>query len=81
MRNDHRNYFMSNLTKVWEDRAGIELGTPRSAVRLTSVAKHVTDCDTRPRLFVCFVALGPKSTVMVMAGWSAHLTILFPGQA
>ena len=32
-------------------------------------------------LFVCFVALRPKSTAMVMAGWSIHLTTLFPGQA
>ena len=32
-------------------------------------------------LFVCFVALSPKSTAMVMAGWSVHLTTLFPGQA
>ena len=31
--------------------------------------------------FVCFVALHPKSTAMVMAGWSVHLTTLFPGQA
>ena len=34
-------------TKVW-DRAGIELATPGSAVRLASVARHVTDCATRP---------------------------------
>ena len=33
-------------------------------------------------LFVClFVALRPKSTAMVIAGWSVHLTTLFPGQA
>ena len=32
-------------------------------------------------LFVGFVALRPKSTVMVMAGRSVHLTTLFPGQA
>ena len=32
-------------------------------------------------LFVCFVALRPKSTAMVMAGRSVHLTILFPGEA
>ena len=32
-------------TKVW-DRAGIELATPGSEVRLTSVARHVTDCAT-----------------------------------
>ena len=32
-------------------------------------------------LFVCFVALRPKSTAMVMAGWSVNLTLLFPGQA
>ena len=34
-----------------------------------------------PCLFVCFVALRPKSTAMVIAGWSVHLTTLFPGQA
>ena len=33
--------------KVW-DRARIELATPRSAVRLASVARHVTDCATWP---------------------------------
>ena len=31
--------------------------------------------------FVCFVALRPKSTAMVIAGWSVHLTTLFSGQA
>ena len=29
----------------------------------------------------CFVALRPKSTAMIMAGWSVHLTTLSPGQA
>ena len=32
-------------------------------------------------LFVCFVALRPKSTAMVIAGRSVHLTTNFPGQA
>ena len=32
-------------------------------------------------VFVCFVALRPKSTAMVMAGRSVHLTTFFPGQA
>ena len=32
-------------------------------------------------LFVCFVALRPKSTAMVMAGGSVHLNTLFPEQA
>ena len=36
-------------TKVWY-RAGIELATPGSAVRHASVARHVTDCATRPSL-------------------------------
>ena len=44
----------------------------------------------RPSLFkpfhsngwlVGFVALHPKSTAMVIAGGSVHLTTLFPGQA
>ena len=34
----------------------------------------------RISLFVCFVALRPKSTAMVIAGQSVHLTTLFPGQ-
>ena len=34
-------------TKVW-DRTGIELATPGSAIRHASVARHVTDCATRP---------------------------------
>ena len=32
-------------------------------------------------LFVCFVALRPKSNAMVMAGRSVHLTTLFLRQA
>ena len=32
-------------------------------------------------LFVCFVALRPKSTAMVIAGRSVYLITLFPGQA
>ena len=32
-------------------------------------------------LFVCFVALRPKSTAMVIAGRPVHLITLFPGQA
>ena len=32
-------------------------------------------------LFVCFIALRPKSTAMVTAGRSVHLTTLPPGQA
>ena len=31
--------------------------------------------------FFIFVALRPKSTAMVIAGRSVHLTTLFPGQA
>ena len=38
--------------------------------------------NTTPfELFVCFVALHPKSTPMDMLGRSVHLTTLFPGQA
>ena len=37
--------------------------------------------NTSVCLFVCFVALRPKSTAMVMAGRTVHLTTLFPGQA
>ena len=42
-----------------------------------AVAQH---CPTPVFVFVCFVALRPKSTAMVMEGGSVHLTTLFPGQ-
>ena len=35
---------------------------------------------TQLEVFVCFVALRPKSTAMVMAGRSVHLTTLFLGK-
>ena len=38
-------------TKVW-DRAGSLRATPGSAVRLASVARHVSDLATRPQLSV-----------------------------
>ena len=47
-------------TKVW-DRAGIELATPGSAVSLASVARHVTDCATRP-----------SSTHNICFGWETR---------
>ena len=41
----------------------------------------ILHCRRKGCLFVCFVALRPKSTAMVMVGRSVHLTTLFPGQA
>ena len=41
--------------------------------------KHKNTCSTIN--LVGFVALRPKSTGMVIAGRSVHLTTLFPGQA
>ena len=47
-----------------------------SVFRLLCLCARLFMCD----LFV-FVALRPKSTAMVIAGRSVHLTTLFPGQA
>ena len=44
---------MENGTKVW-DQDRIELATPGSAVRLASVARHITDCVMFIVLFVTF---------------------------
>ena len=55
--------------------------------QLTSASAHFTYAFKTVTLlfvlflFVCFVALRPKSTAMVIAGRSVHLTTLFPGQA
>ena len=48
--------------KVW-DRAGIELATTGSAVRLASVARHVTDCATRPSSKTCVKPLNGQSKI------------------
>ena len=37
---------LSISMKVW-DQAGVELATPGFAVKLASVARHVTDCCNR----------------------------------
>ena len=42
---------------------------------------NMRNCFDLEHLFVCFVALSPKSTAVVIAGRSVHLTTLFPGQA
>ena len=56
-------------------------------VPLTSKSSYICHLQTvyiqirHDSCFVCLVALSPKSTAMVMAGQSVHLTTLFPGQA
>ena len=42
---------------------------------------HRRNNRSSQHLLVGFVALRPKSTAMVIAGRSVHLTTLFPGQA
>ena len=56
--------------------------------RYLDIPKHeriCTACNSgeveNEDLLVGFVALRPKSTAMVIAGRSVHLTTLFPGQA
>ena len=50
------------------------------AVVLRLISSMIGHC-VAALVFVCFVALRPKSTAMVIAGQSVHLTTLFPGQA
>ena len=52
-----------------------------SSLDLFHQLKHELSRDVQGFVFVCFVALRPKSTAMVMAGRSVDLTTLFPGQA
>ena len=42
---------------------------------------HARDFIYFTRCFVCFLALHPKSTAMVIAGQTVYLAKLFPGQA
>ena len=49
---------------------------------LTVAKKNADIFESNIRmLVVLFCCLRPKSTAMVMAGGSVHLTTLFPGQA
>ena len=68
-------------------------GTEHSIVPVCCLVKQETcailiDLQSRKNkilwveMFVClFCCFSPKSTAMVMAGWSVKLTSLFPGQA
>ena len=49
--------------------------------RFLLVKKAWADNNKSMFVFVCLVALRPKSTALVMVGRSVHLTTLFPGQA
>ena len=51
--------------------------TPQTRAKRSALSQQVTTKYG----FVCIVALRPKSTAMVIAGRSVHLTTLFPGQA
>ena len=86
MINLHDQSPWSISTKVW-DRAGIELATPGSAARHASVARHVTDCATRPGtyiviktlLFSCFLlsaVLFSKSTFFEKIFQEYHQSVM-----
>ena len=64
--------------KVW-DRAAIELATPVSAVRLASVAKHVTNCAMRylcnlTQVVMCGLFIGCMERD-VMSKWRHHVIL------
>ena len=48
--NSRRNYFMINLHESM-DQAGIELATPKFAVRRVSAARDVPDCATQSGIY------------------------------
>ena len=63
------------------------IGKNGLGIQIKEIAGYSKTCIKRPlknrqnKSFVCFVALRPKSTAMVIAGRSVHLPTLFPGQA
>ena len=60
----------------------IRAGTHKMHVRIANREDpDQTASSDQSEPFVCFVALRPKSTAMVIVTRSVHLTTLFPGQA
>ena len=53
----------------------------KTKFNISFVGKKSTSFPPSVGWLVGFVALRPKSTAMVIAGRSVHLTTLFPGQA
>ena len=58
-------------------------GTPTFSIGTPTFCQMgvLNSCFQNPSESSGFVALRPKSTAMVIVGWSVHLTTLFPGQA
>ena len=67
---------MASRLRHWHSR----LRRSFSAAPTKNAVDVISKCNLQD-MFVCFVALRPKSTAMVMAGRSVHLATLFPGQA
>ena len=72
---DENGYLLQIFTKCMQDRPTLFLEVIQRHNRNVSQLVYTLI------LFVCFVALRPKSAAMVMLGGSVHLTTLFPGQA
>ena len=72
---DENGYLLQIFTKCMQDRPTLFLEV------IQRHNNNVSQLVYTLILIVCFVALRPKSTAMVMAGRSVHLTTLFPGQA
>ena len=68
---------------IGENRSGVCSGRKchRSQTNGRQRAEETENNISIYMSFVCFVALSPKSTAMVIAGRSVYLTTLFPGQA
>ena len=69
-------YFGERQAQILHTR----LQTKCSSLNHDIFLKNLTDSPLC-LFFVCFVALHPKSTAMVIARQSVHLTAHFPGQA
>ena len=86
MRYMYKHIFLRGLNRGWVPNS---VGTPLLSLILIAPSNYLVSsfdvyliCKNIIGLFVClFVALRPKSTAMVIAGRSVHLTTLFPGQA
>ena len=70
-------FHRADIALLWQMLLDVTFNFLKMEIHFTEVNNIKSINATGDILFVCFVALRPKSTAMVIEGRSVHLTTLF----